>query len=134
MAIKIINTLEKEEVQQKELQTIKPNGDLVLITAKVNILGVELFCGSLVLEKDGGLEFQPCRIIEPNYALYSELFKSDVKEHELVYIERKFNKGYKKLKHTFKVSKTKADAPTQKIIKEHLATLDADTESLEGLI
>ena len=94
----------KFQDKQKVLETIKPIKDIILITGKINVLGVELFCGSIVWSDDDNLEFKPCKPLHPDLPLYTALNNENVQVGDIIQVERVKAKG-KAIKHVYNVLK-----------------------------
>jgi hypothetical protein len=95
----------KVQDRREKLEVINPNRDVVLITGRIELFGVELFCGSIVYEEEGSLNFKSCQILEPSLGLNTALNKSEVKEGDLVQINRTRVNGNRKIKDVYSVSK-----------------------------
>ena len=90
--------------ETKKISTFLPNKEFVLITGKIEVLGMELFCGSVVHNDKDGVHFAPCEIITPDPILYTKIDESLV--GTIVKIDKKRIPKAKHLKNDFTVSKT----------------------------
>jgi len=100
MARLTVNRPEKSQVS-----TFVPNNEIVLITGKIEILGVPLFCGSVVYDSEEGFEIKSCKVIAPDMVLYNELNKNDASVGSIFEINRKRNKSFKNFKNSFEINR-----------------------------
>jgi len=98
-------TLTINRPQKIEVSTFIPNNEIVLITGKIEILGVSLFCGSVVYDSEEGLEIKSCKVISPDMLLYNELNKNGVSVGSIFEINRKRNKHFKNFKNSFEINR-----------------------------
>lgn len=93
-----------KRVEKMVIDSLIPNGGLVLLTGKLEIFGVDLFCGSLIYETDEGLQIEKCKPIEPDLGLYQGLQKMNAKVGDILEIKKSRIKGNKKIKHAFEIN------------------------------
>jgi hypothetical protein len=117
--------MQKLKVRTKEVKKIEgytPNKDIILITGKVEVLGVELFCGSVVYDNEDGLEIRSCNVLNPDMSLYQSLEKADVQVGSIIEIKRTRNKGSRQIKNQFTI--TQVDVEDIEVLAQIKSSLE----------
>jgi hypothetical protein len=128
-------TLTINRPQPKTIEALTPNKDIILITGKVEILGVQLFCGSIVYDTDDGLDIRSCKVLAPDMNLYQGLNREGVEIGSMVEIIKTKNKGSKHLKNSYNINKVETnDLTALSRIKETIDEFDSswyDSDNVE---
>lgn len=111
-----------ENDNKMQLNTFLPKKDFVLLTGKIEIMGMELFCGSVAYNKEDGVHFESCSVIQPDFVLYNKL--KNKKVGDIVHIERRRIRGGKQIKNDFKLSDVEIDVNDADNYKKALDSFD----------
>ena len=122
-----MNKLKVLKVEPKEIQGLTPNKDIILIRGQVEILGVKLFAGAIVIDDENGLEFRSETILTPDMNLYQNLHNQEAKVGDMFEIKKSSRiKGAKHIKNTFEVNKVEtSDIEALNSIKTNLEAFDS---------
>lgn len=124
--------VQKNDENQLNLSTFLPKKDFVLLKGKIEVLGLDLFCGAVAYSDEKGLHFEPCSVIHPDPVLYNKL--KDKKVGDIVHIERKRVKGAKHLKNDFTVNDVELSPQDKETTKSILGSFSPDYYSGKAVI
>lgn len=108
----------------QKLDTYLPKKDFILLTGTIEVLGMQLFCGSVVYDNEDGLSFSPCKVLTPDPILYNNLKEKEV--GDVMQITKKRVKGSSHLKNDFEVIDVVKTEELQKDIDNQLSQFDGD--------